>query len=118
VSLRPPSSWAKQNNAYRTYYGIRLEPLGTRRFRTYNNLDVRLEKEFLISGTMRLGLYVDVWNILGFSGVTIGMNDLRRWNPKAEGFGKDGTATLDPYYQYISGVSGRRTFNLSLRLSF
>jgi hypothetical protein len=118
VNIRPPSSWTGPRNAYRTFYSVRLEAPGTRRTRSWNNLNLRLEKEFWIGDFGRLGAYVDVINVLGYSDVTLGQNDVYRWQPSAEGFEQPGSLTLDPDYQYISKVSGRRTIRFSIRFTF
>jgi len=118
ASIRPPESWTTPLNAYRTFYGISLETPGTRRYRSQNNLNLRLEKEFWIGDFGRLGFYVDVINALGWSDITIGQDDIYRWQPSAEGFDQPGSVSLKSDYQYISQVSGRRTFKFSLRFSF
>jgi len=118
ASIRPPSSWTTPRNALRDYYDVLLEAPGTRRNRFWNNLDLRLEKEFRIGDLGRLGAYVDVFNLLGWSGVEVGQNDVYRWDPDDEGYGESGSLTVDPDYQYISSVSGIRQIKLSIRFSF
>ncbi len=118
VYIRPPRSWTTPRNAWRTYYFVRLEPNGTRRNRARNRLDLRLEKEFWLGDFGTLSFYVDVFNALGWSGLTIGENDVYRWRPDDEGFDQPGSLIMDPYYQYISEVEGRRTVKFSLRFSF
>jgi len=111
-------SWTTPRKAYRTFYPVRLEAPGSRRRRSWNNLNLRLEKEFRMGGFGRLGAYVDVINVLGYSDVDIGQNDVYRWQPSAEGFGQPGSLTLDPDYQYISEVRGRRTIKFSISFTF
>ena len=118
ASIQPPTSWCTANNAYRTYYSVNIETSGDRRYRSENWLDVRLEKEFGFGNYGRLGLYIDVLNVLGFSGVSIGQNDVYRWNPVAEGADKTGTKTLATSYKVISSVTGLRTVKASVRYSF
>ncbi len=118
VSIRPPSSWATDHDAYRTFYGVNLETPGTRRNRSYNYLDLRVEKEFRMGELGTLGFYADVLNVLGWSDVNVGRNDVYRWQPVDEGFNQPGTLQLSPYWQYISSVSGRRTVKFSVRFSF
>ena len=118
IQIRPPSSWTTPLNAYRTYYSVLLEPQGTRRNRSWNMLDLRLEKEFRLGEFGTIGAFVDVLNVLGWSSVTVGQDDVYRWQPTAEGFGQSGSMSTESSYQYISQVSGRRTVKLSLRLSF
>ena len=118
VSIRPPSSWTTPQNAFRTFYYVLLENPGTRRYRSSNYLSLRLEKEFLLGELGTLSFYVDVFNVLGWSSVTIGQDDAYRWEPAAEGYDQTGKLTLDSNYQYISELSGRRTVKFSIRFSF
>ncbi len=118
VSIRPPTAWCTANNAYRTYYGVNIEPQGSRKGRAWNQLDVRVEKEFAIGNFGRLGAYIDVENLLGWSGVGIGLDDIYRWDPVAEGANQPGTKTLETSYKVISSVSGLREIKASFRFSF
>jgi hypothetical protein len=77
-----------------------------------------LEKEFDLAGWGRLGAYVDVLNILGFTGVNLGLSDVYRWDSAAEGFGQTGTKTLNTGYKVISSAWGIRTARVTLRFSF
>lgn len=114
----PPSSWCKEHNAYRDYYWVpfesREEP---RRNRSWNRLDLRLEKEFRFGDFGRLGAYIDVFNLLGWSGVGVGRDDVQYYFPVAE---NDNTGSVTQYssYKVISSVSGIRTIKFSLRFSF
>lgn len=118
VGIRPPESWATAMNAYRGFYTVLVEPQGKRRYRSWNNLDIRLEKEFWIGDAVRMGFYADIYNALGWSDITVGQDDLYRWQPEAEGFGQPGISTPSPLYKVVTEVSGRRTFKLSFRFSF
>jgi hypothetical protein len=118
ASIRPPTSWCTANNAYRTYYSVNIEIPGTRRYRTENWLDLRLEKEFGLGNYGRLGFYIDLLNVLGSSGVNIGQNDVYRWDPVAEGANQPGSVRLATNYKVISSVSGLRTIKVSVRFSF
>lgn len=118
ATIRPPTSWSTANNAYRTYYGVYIEPVDARKQRAWNTLDVRLEKEFALGNFGRLGAYVDVENLLGWSGVGVGLDDIYRWDPVAEGPNQPGTKTLESSYKVLSSVSGLREVKFSLRFSF
>ena len=118
VSIRPPTAWCTANNAYRDYYGIPIEAAGARRGRAWNQLDIRLEKEFALGNFGRLGAYIDVENLLGWSGVGVGLDDVYRWEPVAEGANQTGTKTLETSYKVLSSVSGTREAKVSLRFSF
>jgi hypothetical protein len=118
ASIRPPSAWCTATDTYRTYYGVNIETEGSRRNRAWNELDIRLEKEFALGDFGRLGAYIDVTNLLGWSGVSIGLDDVYRWDPVAEGEGQTGTKSLETTYKVISSVSGLREVKFSLRFSF
>jgi hypothetical protein len=118
VSIRPPTAWTTATNTYRDYYGVNIEQEGSRRNRAWNQLDVRLEKEFALGRFGRLGAYLDVENLLGFSGVNLGLDDVYRWEPVAEGANQAGTKTLETSYKVISSVTGTREVRASLRFSF
>jgi hypothetical protein len=118
ASIRPPTSWTKANNAYRDYYGVYIEPRDTRQNRAYNYLDLRLEKEFVIGDFGRIGIYIDALNVLGWSGVSVGRDDVRLYNPSAENVSEPQNVTLESSYKTISSVSGVRTVKASIRLTF
>jgi hypothetical protein len=117
ANIRPPADWAAANNVAREYYGVLIEPQDTRRDKKYSALDLRLEKQFMIRG-FRLGLFVDIYNVLGYTNIDIGQQDIYRYNPSAENVNEPGNVTLDSDYKVISGAEGLRTINLSLRISF
>jgi hypothetical protein len=116
--IYPPTSWCTANNAYRTDYGVLIETAGSRRGPSENYLDLRLEKEFRIGNIGRLGAYIDATNLLGYSRVNVGVDDVYRWSPTAEGANQPGTKTLESSYKKISSVEGVRTIRLSLRFMF
>ncbi|HEX9902431.1 MAG TPA: hypothetical protein VGB72_06175, partial [Acidobacteriota bacterium] len=118
AAIRPAAAWCTANNTYRTYYGVNIEPAGTRRERPWNQLDARLEKEFSLGNWGRLGAYIDVLNLLGFTGVNIGLDDTYRWDSSAEGFGQAGTKTLNTSYRVISSAFGVTTVRATFRFSF
>ncbi|MDH5745088.1 MAG: hypothetical protein OEZ52_16220 [Candidatus Aminicenantes bacterium] len=119
ASIYPDSAWCKANNAYRTGYGVGIEAVDTRQNRGFNTLDIRLEKEFMLGDFGRLGFYVDALNVLGWSDVNIGRDDVYRWYPSAEGFGVlTGTKNLESTYKVISSVTGIRTLKISARFTF
>jgi hypothetical protein len=116
--IYPPTSWCTANNAYRTDYYVYIETAGTRRRPSENYLDIRLEKEFNIGNIGRLGAYIDVTNLLGYSLVNVGMYDIYRWSPTAEGADKPGTKTLASAYKNVSSVEGVRVAKFSIRFTF
>jgi hypothetical protein len=117
AGIRPAADWCTANNTYRTYYSVNIEPEGSRRLRDWNQLDLRVEKEFNISTWGRLGIYADVLNLLGHSGVNVGVDDLYRWDSAGEGTSL-GTEYLESSYKVISSAYGIRTIRFTLRFSF
>ncbi|MCX7975035.1 MAG: TonB-dependent receptor [Candidatus Aminicenantes bacterium] len=118
-SVYPPAAWCTANNAYQDYYGVLFESLSKpRRYPSWNQLDLRIEKEFAISKFGRLGIYVDAINVLGYTSVNLGLNDTQYWFPSAEGANQPGTKTLYSSYKVISSVTGVRTIKVSARFSF
>ncbi|MFB0566490.1 MAG: carboxypeptidase regulatory-like domain-containing protein [Candidatus Aminicenantaceae bacterium] len=118
IVIIPPSSWCIEHNAYRDYYGVVLEDQrNPRRLRSRSVLDLRLEKEFVIGDFGRLGAYVDVLNVLGWSDITVGLNDVLYYFPVAE---NDNTGLVIPTsdYKVINSVDGIRQVKFSIRFSF
>jgi hypothetical protein len=119
ATIYPDSAWCKANDAYRTGYGVGIEAVDTRQNRGWNTLDIRLEKEFMLGDFGRLGFYIDALNVLGWSDVNIGRDDVYRWYPSSEGFGVlTGTKNLESTYKVISSVTGIRTLKVSARFTF
>jgi len=118
IYIIPPLSWSQANNALRDYYNVVLEDQrNPRRGRAWNQLDLRLEKELIIGNFGRLGGYVDILNVLGWSDVAVGLNDVLYYFPVAE---NDNTGLVVPpgNYKVINSVDGIRQVKFSLRLSF
>lgn len=118
ASIRAPTSFTSANNTYRWWLGVLLEPQGSRRNPSIDILDIRLEKEFKIGNFGRLGVYMDATNILGYSGIGIGRDDIYRYSPTAENVAEPNNVTVESTYGLISSVRGVRTFRFSLRFSF
>jgi len=95
-----------------------VEPVDTRRTRSTDILDLRLEKEFMIGDSKKIGLYVDVFNLLGYSNVNIGQDDVYQYNPSGENVSEPGNVQLESSYKRLSSVEGLRTVKFSLRFSF
>jgi hypothetical protein len=108
--------WVAANNINPDYAWAycRLESLGTRRGPSYDNIDLRLEKEFKFK-SVTLSVFADVFNLLGRRNLDYGYipgdwydsgtgDYYTRWN-----------------YGLVTGIlygSGIRTFKLSGRISF
>jgi len=120
VTVIPPGSWIAANNINPDYIwwfsSVLLEPNGTHRGPSYDNIDFRLEKEFKFKfGTV--SFFADIFNLLGNKYVNVGQNVGGVWYPDGPGV-STGTREYDYYYKRIASVSGMRTFKLSARVSF
>jgi hypothetical protein len=114
----PPVSWCKVHNAYRDYYDVILDDQREpRRLRSESFLDLRLEKEFRIGDLGRVGIYADVINVLGWSNVNVGLNDVLFYLPFAENDNR-GIVVPPDDYKVVSSVEGIRQVKFSLRFTF
>lgn len=118
IRIFPPEDWCAVHNASRNFYMVKLEPLGTFRRRSWNTLDLRIEKEFRIGHVGTLGAYIDVINVMGSTNLDVGTNEISSWKPEAEGYGQPGNVNLTPYYGEVYSLSGVRVLKVSLRFSF
>lgn len=117
VSVVPPSAWRAANNASSNSYSINVETAGARRNNDIDNVDFRLEKEFTLGTVGRLGVYVDIYNLLGTKNLSVGRNPGGTWRPTAENTNV-GTYSTTGSYGRVTGLSGVRNFQLSFRFSF
>jgi len=118
VSVYVPDAWLAANNCvtWWNWIGVQLEPNGTHRQSSWDNIDFRLEKAFKFRfGTV--SAFVDVFNLLGNKYVYSGLNPGGVWYPDDENT-SSGTRELDYYYRRVTSVSGLRTFKLSARITF
>ena len=118
AQILPPADWCSANNVERIYYTVNLEAPGSRREEARSTLDLRLEKEWRLGASGKLGLFADVTNLLGYTTSLVGLNDTDRWEPAAEGAGQPGVKFLQPDYQVTSAVFGKETIRFGLRLNF
>ncbi len=100
--------WTPNSQSYVT---VNAEPQGSRRQPSWNNLDLRLEKEFGIGTFGRLGLFMDVYNALNSANVTISSDFEGLIQP-------DGSFLKSPTWQKVSAVSNPRVLKLGARFSF
>ena len=117
VTIYPPSSWLEEENAYGTFMDVLLEEPGTRRNDAYDNLNLRVAKEFRLKGATTLSLQVDIFNALGNKYRTSIQNDGGFWFPSDENT-TEGLRVLSSNYERIVNVTGVRAFKLSLRFRF
>lgn len=112
--MLPPKKRAEAHNASTIGYTINVEPPGTRRNEAWDNLDIRLQKDFNL-GPGSIGIYVDVFNLLGAYTLTISKNPAGTWRPADEN-SAEGTFTLGSLG--LRGFSGYRQFRFSILYRF
>ncbi|MHB8094378.1 MAG: TonB-dependent receptor [Candidatus Aminicenantales bacterium] len=118
VTIIAPDNWAAANNVspYFNEATVMLEPAGTHRGPSYDNIDFRAEKTLRLKfGTV--SIFADIFNLLGNRTVNVGQNVGGVWRPDAPGV-SSGTRTYDYNYKRITSVTGMRTFKLSARITF
>ena len=118
ANIRPPESWCKAHNGFREYYNVYIEPIDTRRYADSAIVDFRFEKEFRIGESRRLGFYVDVFNLFGYTFVNINRRDVYQYNPSAENVSEPKNVMLNSAFGKASSVDGLRTIKLSVRFAF
>ncbi len=96
---------------------VLLEEPGTRRTEAVNRLDIRIEKEIALSRSKRVGLFLDIFNILGNQYQSIIQNEGGFWYPAVEN-STEGVRIIDPNYNKVIALSGVRSFRLGFNLKF
>jgi len=114
VTVFPPAAWVTAKRVTSTSYRINVEPPGRWRNEASDNIDVRIEKEFKL-GPGRLGVYMDVFNLLGAYNLTVNKNPAGTWRPTDE---NTTSGTYTPGSLGLRGFTGSRQFWFSLRYSF
>jgi hypothetical protein len=84
---------------------------GARRRSSWNRLDIRLEKEFRIGGSTRVGIYMDVFNAFntGYISTVSGF---------AGYIEADRSFRVSPLWNTINSVSVPRIFKFGARFRF
>ncbi len=93
---------------------IKTEPRGSRRYPDVMNLDLRLEKTFLISGKYRIGLMMDIFNVFNDNAI-IDWGDRVDYDWTPHDF--DSTAPGPDGHEVYDLVSPR-AFRLAIRFFF
>jgi len=114
VEVIPPDGWAAANNASTTSYSVYVNPPGTYRNEASDSLDLRLEKDFNL-GPGKLGIYMNIFNLLGAYTLTVAQNPAGLWEPDGANT-TEGTYTPDS--TGIRGFNGSRQFRFSLFYRF
>jgi len=99
------------------YAAVNAETPGTRRNRPYTNLDLRLEKSFSLGTVAKLDIYLDVFNVAGYSGIYVNQDPspyLRFDKPPLDASDYEPSST----YKNITSIYGVRSFRLGARFSF
>jgi outer membrane receptor protein involved in Fe transport len=91
--------------------GINADPLGSKRRQSSDILDIRIEKIFNLNKYGKIRAALDIFNILGYSAVTV--------DTSAGGYiFPDGSFLRYPYYGDILSAGGQRLLRVTLRYSF
>lgn len=124
IQARSGSAWGRSFDriyfpsgfgAQSTYASsIRAEPDGTLWLPSYFNIDLRVEKEFAITGKAKVGVYMDVFNLAGRSGLSINENPFAR----LYSYAATPYQTLSSTYKQITSIYGVRSFRLGARVTF
>lgn len=117
LAIIPPDSWSQEENINNLPEYVYLENPGSRRNESYNNLDIRAEKEFSLENFGRLSVFLDIYNALGNKYHLIDKNDGGYWYPDDENI-SEGIRIANPMYKKGTTLTGIRGFSLSFRLSF
>ena len=117
ITIFPPSQEGTENTVSALPVTVFLENPGTRRTDPYENLNIRIEKEFTLSGSKTIGFIVDVFNVLGNQFQNIVRNDGGFWYPSEEN-STEGIRVVDPSYKRVTSILGARSFRFGLNFKF
>ena len=117
ITIFPPSQEGTENTVSALPVTVFLENPGTRRTDPYENLNIRIEKEFTLSGSKTIGFIVDVFNVLGTQFQNIVRNDGGFWYPSEEN-STEGIRVVDPSYKRVTSILGARSFRFGLNFKF
>jgi hypothetical protein len=117
VTIFPPSQEGIENTVAGIPVTVLLENPGTRRTDPYENLNIRIEKEFILSRSKTIGLLLDVFNVLGKQYKILVKNDGGFWYP-FEGGSAEGIRVVDPSFNKVTSFQGARSFRLGLNIKF
>jgi hypothetical protein len=116
LTIAAPEAWAAANNALTWDVWVNLEPSGKRRNQSFDNLDIRFEKQFGLPFG-KVGIFADIYNLLGNKYIYYGQDPSGYWQPDGSNT-SSGAYTPDYYYGKINGLTGVRIYKLSVRYSF
>ncbi len=116
VTVTASPEWANENDAFVLPTQVYSEPYGSRRYDSYSNLNLRLEKDFR-TGIGRFNAALDVFNTLGSRYHLYDLNDGGLWNPADENTA-EGERLLNPLYGRGVNLKGIREFRFTLGYYF
>ncbi|UCE43194.1 MAG: TonB-dependent receptor [Candidatus Aminicenantes bacterium] len=117
VTIFPPSQDGAENSVAALPVTVFLENPGTRRTDPFENMNIRIEKEFVLSRTKRISILCDVFNVLGKQYQIIVKNDGGFWYPSEES-STNGIRIVDPSFKKVTSLQGARSFRLGLNFKF
>jgi hypothetical protein len=117
VTIFPPPQEGTENTVASLPATVYLESPGTRRTDAFENLNIRIEKEFALSRSKNISLLLDIFNVLGKQNQILVTNDGGFWYPSEEG-SAEGVRVVDPNFQKVTSLQGARSFRLGLNFKF
>ena len=120
VSVYAPADWRTANNidSAQPNVAVLLEPPGTRRNQESQTFDLRVEKEFDLGEKYgRIGVFMDVFNTLGFLSFSAAVDPAGAWRPDAVGQTSTGTFTA-ARTGFNAMTGGVITYKFSIRWRF
>ncbi len=115
VTISAPTTWIQSKNVRPGTVSVNVEKPDIRRGTATDNMDFRIEKEFKIWKLGRIGVFADIFNLLGAIYPSVTVNPGGTWKPVAENTDQ---GTYTPGQLRLTGISGVRSFRLSCRFSF
>lgn len=115
VSVIPPAEWAAANGTHTFAETVLLEPLGTRRNPVSQNFDARVEKVFRLLNGHQVGVFMDAFNVFGFTTLNVLTDPAGTWRPTDVNVT---TGTFSPASTGLTGISGVRVLRFSVRYAF
>jgi len=121
VTVYAPTAWANANGidlSRAPSYSINVEPQGVRRLYAYQNVDLRVEKNFTLGKLGRLSGFVDIYNLFGNYYVNVTQNPGGTWRPTDNNV-STGTYALGSTYKRVTSITNQtRVYRFSLRFAF
>ncbi len=117
VTVIPPQDWAEEHGAAQAPVKVCLEKPGSGRYSDWNNLDLRLEKEFRKKGEVKFSVSLDAFNLLGYKYRVVDLDQGGLWLPSEEGTANGERVVSDSYLKALL-LRGTRWFQLNFNLRF